>query len=99
VRGAGVRRANFGLQQSVRSACGAGAIVRMGNNTMVITAWGVEHGDECGVVFLNDFALGAFSAVARDSSRSSRSRVLSTCDFSARRRSSKPRRSRQTAKK
>jgi hypothetical protein len=35
-----------------------GAIARMGDNTMVITAWAVEHGDECGIVFLNDFAAG-----------------------------------------
>lgn len=36
-----------------------GAIVRMGDSTMVITAWAVEHGDECGIVLLNDWALGA----------------------------------------
>jgi len=35
-----------------------GAIVRMGDSTMVITAWAVEHGGECGIVFLNDFAAG-----------------------------------------
>ena len=25
---------------------------------MVITAWAVEHGDEAGIIFLNDYALG-----------------------------------------
>jgi hypothetical protein len=35
-----------------------GAIVRMGKSTMIITSWHVEHEHECGIVFLNDFALG-----------------------------------------
>ncbi|HWY59905.1 MAG TPA: hypothetical protein VNZ03_35915 [Terriglobales bacterium] len=36
-----------------------GGIVRVGASTMVITAWAAEHGDECGIVLLNDFTLGA----------------------------------------
>jgi hypothetical protein len=35
-----------------------GAIVRMGDNTMIIAAWKVEHEHESGIVFLNDFASG-----------------------------------------
>jgi hypothetical protein len=35
-----------------------GAIVRMGDNTMIIAAWEVEHEHESGIVFLNDFASG-----------------------------------------
>jgi len=35
-----------------------GAIVRMGDNTMIIAAWVVEHEHEYGIVFLNDFAAG-----------------------------------------
>ena len=33
--------------------------VRLGGSTMVITAWYAEHGDEAGVILLNDWALGA----------------------------------------
>jgi hypothetical protein len=33
--------------------------VRVGGSTMVITAWYAEHGDEAGVILLNDWALGA----------------------------------------
>jgi hypothetical protein len=36
-----------------------GAILRMGDSTMVITAWYAEHGDESGIILLNDWALGA----------------------------------------
>jgi hypothetical protein len=36
-----------------------GGIVQVGDNTMVITAWYVEHGDEVGIIILNDWALGA----------------------------------------
>jgi len=32
---------------------------RVGRSTMVITAWYAEHGDEAGVILLNDWALGA----------------------------------------
>lgn len=35
-----------------------GGVVRVDDSTMIITAWAVEHGDECGIVLLNDFALG-----------------------------------------
>jgi hypothetical protein len=35
-----------------------GAIARLGENSMVIAAWAVEHGNECGIVFVNDFAAG-----------------------------------------
>lgn len=33
--------------------------VRVGGSTMVITTWYAEHGDEAGVILLNDWALGA----------------------------------------
>jgi hypothetical protein len=29
-------------------------------HTMVVTAWYAERGDECGIIFLNDWALGAY---------------------------------------
>jgi|SRR5208283_1409458 len=32
--------------------------VRIGGSTMVVTAWYAEHGDEVGVILLNDLALG-----------------------------------------
>jgi hypothetical protein len=35
-----------------------GAQIRIGGSTMVITAWYAEHGDEVGMIILNDFALG-----------------------------------------
>jgi len=35
-----------------------GMAVRVGDSTMVITAWYAEHGDEAGVILLNDLALG-----------------------------------------
>lgn len=35
-----------------------GAIVRLGENTMIITSWLVQHGQEHGFIVLNDFALG-----------------------------------------
>lgn len=35
-----------------------GISVRVGGSTMVITAWYAEHGDEAGVILLNDLALG-----------------------------------------
>ena len=35
-----------------------GGAVRVGDSTMVITSWYAEHGEEAGVIFLNDFALG-----------------------------------------
>jgi hypothetical protein len=35
-----------------------GAIIRIGKSTMVITTWYAEHANECGVILLNDFALG-----------------------------------------
>jgi hypothetical protein len=35
-----------------------GGVVRVGKNTMVITAWAAEHGNEFGIVLANDFALG-----------------------------------------
>lgn len=35
-----------------------GMAVRVGGSTMVITAWYAEHGDEAGVILLNDLALG-----------------------------------------
>jgi hypothetical protein len=35
-----------------------GVTVQGGDNTMVITAWWVEHGDEVGTILLNDWALG-----------------------------------------
>jgi hypothetical protein len=35
-----------------------GAIARLGNSTMVITSWLVQHGEEQGLIALNDFALG-----------------------------------------
>lgn len=31
----------------------------MNDSTMIITAWFVEHGDEVGIILLNDWALGA----------------------------------------
>ena len=36
-----------------------GGVVRVDASTMVITAWYAEHGHECGIVLLNDSALGA----------------------------------------
>jgi hypothetical protein len=35
-----------------------GAQIRIGGSTMVVTAWYAEHGDEVGMIILNDFALG-----------------------------------------
>jgi len=35
-----------------------GMAVRVGGSTMVINAWYAEHGDEAGVILLNDLALG-----------------------------------------
>jgi hypothetical protein len=35
-----------------------GAIVRLGNSTMIIMSWLVRHGKEHGLIALNDFALG-----------------------------------------
>ncbi len=35
-----------------------GVIVQNGDNTMVVTAWAAEHGDEVGIILLNDFAMG-----------------------------------------
>jgi len=32
--------------------------VRLGNSLMTITAWYAEHGDEVGIIVLNDWALG-----------------------------------------
>jgi hypothetical protein len=37
-----------------------GAIVRIGNDTGIVTCWYVERGHEAAVVVLNDFALGDF---------------------------------------
>jgi hypothetical protein len=41
-----------------------GVGVRAGGSTMVITAWYAEHGDEAGVILLNDLALGQRAAEA-----------------------------------
>jgi hypothetical protein len=35
-----------------------GGVVQVENSTMVTTAWAVEHGNEAGMIFLNDYALG-----------------------------------------
>jgi hypothetical protein len=35
-----------------------GAIVRLGENTMIITSWLAQRGHEQGIIVLNDFALG-----------------------------------------
>ena len=35
-----------------------GAIVEVNGSTMVITSWLVRHGNETGIVFLNDYHLG-----------------------------------------
>jgi hypothetical protein len=35
-----------------------GAVIRVGKSTMVITCWFAQHADECGVILINDFALG-----------------------------------------
>ena len=35
-----------------------GEIAKVGDSTMVITVWLVEHEDEVGVIVLNDYALG-----------------------------------------
>jgi hypothetical protein len=35
-----------------------GMSVRVGSSTMVIAAWYAEHGEEAGVILLNDLALG-----------------------------------------
>jgi len=35
-----------------------GMAVRVGDSTMIITVWAAEHGDEVGVILLNDWALG-----------------------------------------
>jgi hypothetical protein len=35
-----------------------GAIVRLGSSTMIITSWLAQHGQEQGLIALNDFALG-----------------------------------------
>jgi hypothetical protein len=35
-----------------------GPIVQVDDSTMMITAWVAEHGDEVGIILLNDFALG-----------------------------------------
>lgn len=38
--------------------CVPGGVVRIGKSSIVITAWRVKHGDEMGIIFLNDWALG-----------------------------------------
>jgi hypothetical protein len=35
-----------------------GMVVRVKNSTMVVSAWSANHGDEVGIILLNDFALG-----------------------------------------
>jgi hypothetical protein len=35
-----------------------GLIIRHGESTMVVTAWHAQHENECGVIVINDFALG-----------------------------------------
>jgi len=35
-----------------------GGVVLTGKSSMVITSWRVKHGDEIGIIFLNDWALG-----------------------------------------
>ncbi len=35
-----------------------GGVMKVGESTMVITAWYAERGGECGVILLNDSALG-----------------------------------------
>jgi hypothetical protein len=35
-----------------------GMAVQTNDSTMVVTAWAAEHGDEAGIIALNDFALG-----------------------------------------
>jgi hypothetical protein len=35
-----------------------GMVVSVNNITFVMTTWAVEHGDESGIIILNDFALG-----------------------------------------
>src|SRR5664279_5393913 len=35
-----------------------GELVRVGDSTMIITVWLVEHEDEVGCIVLNDYALG-----------------------------------------
>jgi hypothetical protein len=39
-----------------------GMAFRLGKSTAVITAWYAERGDECGLILLNDWALGAHFA-------------------------------------
>ena len=36
----------------------SGSVVRVGESTMVVTVWLVQHKDDHGVIFLNDYALG-----------------------------------------
>jgi hypothetical protein len=35
-----------------------GGILEVNGSTMVVTCWLVRHGNETGIVFLNDYALG-----------------------------------------
>jgi len=42
-----------------------GAILRMGDSTVVITAWYAEDGDECGIILLNEWAFGAHFSGAK----------------------------------
>ena len=46
-----------------------GGVVRMDESTMIISAWAVEHENECGILLLNDFAAGDLFRVAQDSRR------------------------------
>lgn len=54
-----------------------GLSVRVDGSTMVITAWYTGHGDEAGLILINDWALGPTSAAVRGSSAASRPNTTS----------------------
>ena len=56
VRECGARISGYGNLCTVHRV--PGAIVRLGNSTMIIASWLVQHGQEQGLIALNDFALG-----------------------------------------
>ena len=56
----------------------AGGVMCVGKSTMIITAWYAEHGDEAGMIVLNDFALGDLFGADRDSRRGFDGKGLST---------------------
>lgn len=55
-----------------------GAIVAVGESTMIVAIWVAEHQGEVGFIFLNDYALGS-SGCPRGTSTTDRCRWIKSC--------------------